>query len=56
MMMPAIPAITRSEKKNISAPLDEPDCVDEKASGWTSNISVSPISEYIPWMDENFSD
>lgn len=40
--------MTISAMMNIQAPPDEPWLTDVKASGCTSKISVSPISEYKP--------
>lgn len=48
-MAPAIAAIIKSENMKYQAPPDDPVAVEVKASGCTSNISVSPISEKRPY-------
>lgn len=43
--MPPSAAITRSATMNSRLPFDELGAIDVNASGWTSKISVSPMSE-----------
>lgn len=45
--------ITMRKKRKSQGPPEEPWDWDEKASGWTSKISVSPTSEKRPWKWKN---
>lgn len=45
MTAPPKAAITSSARMKNKLPFDELGAIDVKASGWTSKISVSPMSE-----------